>query len=155
MTRVHHAARRRDTERGRSRRTVGPLKDFSPTAWLPHRNGNASRYEGRDGRLGPLRWEVGRVRKYLTEECCNRADRRLPSDAIDCPVHLCENSRRNLAITSLGSLMRLPSLVRNSGQEHRTYTVTARVHWPRQIGKGSVRRLAARQRLRPEERMTA
>jgi hypothetical protein len=56
-----------------------------------------------DGRLGPLRWEVGRVRKYLTEECCNRADRRLPSDAIDCPVHLCENNRRNLAITSLGS----------------------------------------------------
>jgi hypothetical protein len=117
MTRVHHAARRRDTERGRSRRNVG--------LGVPHRNGNASRYEGRDGRLGPLRWEVGRVRKYLTEECCNRADRHLPSDAIDCRVHLCENSRRNLAITWLGSLMRLPSLVRNSGRKHRTYAVTS------------------------------
>lgn len=34
--------------------------------------------------------------------------------------------------------MRLPSLVRNSGQKHRTYAVTARLHWPRQIGKGGV-----------------
>jgi hypothetical protein len=32
------------------------------------------------------------MREYITEECCNRADRRLPSGTIDCPVHLCEKS---------------------------------------------------------------
>jgi hypothetical protein len=39
--------------------------------------------------------EVGRVREYITEECCNRADRGLPSGAINCPVHLCEKSNRD------------------------------------------------------------
>jgi hypothetical protein len=38
---------------------------------------------------------VGRAREYITEECCNRTDRRLPSGTIDSPIHLCEKSNRN------------------------------------------------------------
>jgi hypothetical protein len=70
-------------------------KTLRPPLSVPHGDGNASRYDGRDRRLGPLRWKVGRVRKYITEECCNRADRRLSSGAIDCPIHLCEKSNRD------------------------------------------------------------
>jgi hypothetical protein len=70
-------------------------KALRPPLGVPHGDGDASRYDGRDRRLGPLRWEVGRVREYITEECCNRADRRLPSGAINCPVHLCEKSNRD------------------------------------------------------------
>jgi hypothetical protein len=58
-------------------------KALRPPLRVPHGDGDASRYDGRDRRLGPLRWEVGRVREYITEECCNRADRRLPSGAIN------------------------------------------------------------------------
>ena len=65
---------------------------FRPPLGVPQGNSNASRYDSRDRRLGPLRWEMGRVREYITEECCNRADRRLPSGTIDCPMHLCEKS---------------------------------------------------------------
>jgi hypothetical protein len=39
--------------------------------------------------------EVGGVREYITDECCNRADRRLSRGAIDCPVHLCKEGDRN------------------------------------------------------------
>src|SRR5437588_11388168 len=70
-------------------------KALRPPLRVPHGDGDASRYDGRDRRLGPLRWEVGRVREYITEECCNRADRRLPSGAINCPVHLCKKSNRD------------------------------------------------------------
>jgi len=66
-----------------------------PPLGVPQGDGNASRYDSRDRRLGPLRWEMGRMREYITDECCNRADRRLPSGAIDCPVHLCEKSNRD------------------------------------------------------------
>jgi tripartite tricarboxylate transporter family receptor len=68
------------------------FRGSSPTAWRATGDGNASRYNSRDRRLGPLRWEMGRVREYITKECCNRADRRLPSGTIDCPIHLCEKS---------------------------------------------------------------
>ena len=37
---------------------------------MPQGDGNPSRYNGRDRWLGLLRWEVGRVREYITEECC-------------------------------------------------------------------------------------
>ena len=39
---------------------------FRPPLGVPQGNSNASRYDGRDRRLGPLRWEVGRVREYIT-----------------------------------------------------------------------------------------
>jgi len=35
------------------------------------------------------------VRKDVTDECCYRADRRLSSSAIDCPIHLCEKGNRD------------------------------------------------------------
>jgi hypothetical protein len=38
---------------------------------------------------------VGGVREYITDECCNRADCRLSSGAIDGPVHLCKKGNRN------------------------------------------------------------
>src|SRR5262245_14978343 len=65
------------------------------TFGMPQGDGDASGHHGRDRRLRPLRWEVGWVRKYITKECCNRADRRLSSGAIDRPVHLCEKSNRD------------------------------------------------------------
>jgi hypothetical protein len=42
-----------------------------------------------------LRWEVGWVSKGITDECYERADRRLSSRAINCPVHLCEKGNRD------------------------------------------------------------
>jgi len=35
------------------------------------------------------------VREYITEECCDRTDRRLSSGTVDCPIHLCEKSNRD------------------------------------------------------------
>jgi hypothetical protein len=35
------------------------------------------------------------MREDITDECCDRADRRLSSRAIDCPVHLCEKGNRD------------------------------------------------------------
>jgi hypothetical protein len=35
------------------------------------------------------------MREYITDECCDRADRRLSSRAIDCPVHLCKKGNRD------------------------------------------------------------
>jgi hypothetical protein len=76
--------------------SVLPLSEtLRPPLGVPQGDGNASRYNGRDRRLGPLRWEVGRVREYITEECCDRTDRRLPSGTVDCPIHLCEKSNRD------------------------------------------------------------
>ena len=66
-----------------------------PPLGVPEGDGNASGYHGRDRRLRPLRSEVGGVREYITDECCNRADRRLSRGAIDCPVHLCKKGNRN------------------------------------------------------------
>ena len=66
-----------------------------PPLGVPEGDGNASGYHGRDRRLRPLRGEVGGVREYITDECCNRADRRLSRGAIDCPVHLCKKGNRN------------------------------------------------------------
>ena len=42
-------------------------KALRPPLRVPHGDGDASRYDGRDRRLGPLRWEVGRVREYITD----------------------------------------------------------------------------------------
>src|SRR5262249_41634855 len=76
--------------------SVLPLSEtLRPPLGVPQGDGNASRYNGRDRRFGPLRWEVGRVREYITEECCDRTDRRLSSGTVDCPIHLCEKSNRD------------------------------------------------------------
>src|SRR5262249_48909279 len=56
---------------------------------------DASGHHGRDRRLRPLRWGVGWMREYITDERCARADRRLSSGGIDCPVHLCEKGNRD------------------------------------------------------------
>ena len=68
---------------------------FRPPFGMPEGDGDASGYHGRDRRLRPLRWEVGGMREYVTDKCCNRADRRLSSGAIDCPVHLGKKGNRN------------------------------------------------------------
>jgi hypothetical protein len=68
---------------------------FRPPFGVPEGDGDASGYHGRDRRLRPLRWKVGGMREYVTDKCCNRADRRLSSGAIDCPVHLCKKGNRN------------------------------------------------------------
>jgi len=62
---------------------------------MPESDCDASGYHGRDRRLCPLRWEVGWVRKDITDECRNRADRRLSSGAIDGPIHLGEKRNRD------------------------------------------------------------
>ena len=76
-------------------RPCWPSETLRPALGMPEGDGNASRYDGRERRLRPLRWEVRGVREYITDECCNRADRRLSSGAIDGPVHLCKKGNRN------------------------------------------------------------
>jgi hypothetical protein len=68
---------------------------FRPPFGVPESDSNSSGYHGRDRRFCPLRCEVGWVRKDITDECCYRADRRLSSSAIDCPIHLCEKRNRD------------------------------------------------------------
>jgi hypothetical protein len=77
------------------RSSASPLKTLGPPLGVPESDGNASGYHGRDRWLCPLRWEVGWMREDITNECCDRADRRLSSRAIDCPVHLCEKGNRD------------------------------------------------------------
>src|SRR6478672_12648984 len=57
---------------------------------MPQRDGDARGYGGRDRRLRPLRRKVRRMREDVTDERRDRADRRLPADAVDRPVHLHE-----------------------------------------------------------------
>src|SRR5690349_15077647 len=80
-----------------SRLVIRPARSETPRPpfGVPEGDGKASGYHGRDRRLRPLRGEVGRMRKYITDEWCNRADRRLSRGAIDCPVHLCKKRNRN------------------------------------------------------------
>jgi hypothetical protein len=66
-----------------------------PPFGVPEGDGYPSGYHGRDRRLRPLRREVGWVCEDITDECCNRADRRLSSGAVDRPVHLCKKGNRN------------------------------------------------------------
>src|SRR6516165_8604485 len=66
-----------------------------PSLGIPESDGNARRYGGRDRWLRPLRWEMGWVRECITNECCDGADRRLSTGAVDCPIHLCDNRNRD------------------------------------------------------------
>ena len=54
---------------------------FRPPFGMPEGDGDTSGYHGRDRRLRPLRWEMGGMREYVTDKCCNRADRRLSNGA--------------------------------------------------------------------------
>jgi len=38
---------------------------------------------------------MGWVRECITNECCDGADRRLSTGAVDCPIHLCDNGNRD------------------------------------------------------------
>src|SRR5262249_14137989 len=38
---------------------------------------------------------MGRVRECITNECCDGADRRLSTGAVDCSIHLCDNGNRD------------------------------------------------------------
>ena len=39
--------------------------------------------------------KMGWVRECITNECCDGADRRLSTGAVDCPIHLCDNGNRD------------------------------------------------------------
>src|SRR5438067_8130849 len=84
-----------DTSRGNVFEPSALSETLRPPLGVPEGDGNASGYRGRDRRLRPLRGEVGGMREYITDERCNRADRRLSRSAIDCPVHLCNKGNRN------------------------------------------------------------
>ena len=38
---------------------------------------------------------MGWVREYITNECCDGADRRLSTGAVGCPIHLCDEGNRD------------------------------------------------------------
>src|SRR5262245_37078251 len=62
---------------------------------VPHDDGNARGYRGRDRRLRPLGWKVGRVGEDIANERRNGADRCRPKDAVRGPIHLYEQGNSN------------------------------------------------------------
>jgi hypothetical protein len=76
---------------------TGLLSDAASKTALgvPEDDGNPRGYRGCDYRLRPLRRKVRRVREDITDERRDRADRRLPGDAVSRQVHLGEQGNGN------------------------------------------------------------